>query len=429
MSKLTATLERYRKAIEKLEQSKSVLSAEEVLAVLNIRDALQIALKKEEQLPTSRLNQIIQLDEILRQKAAEIVRAIGVEQLAQWRESVHPAPEAWWWNLETVVPLHHRNRWDSLWKIFTLASWTANISFLASLGTKFFSGGVGIIGGTVVTLPSLIALIHASSTLTKTGREGFDNLLTKFGVAPHQRKKIKFVSTLAVSGFIVAIWLSLPAFSNFYNRRGLKNNDVGKLGSAEQDWQKATSLNPDNADAYYNLGNLYEDLQQFDKAKKNYQIALGGNIPEAFNNLGRLYIKEKKYSQALALLSKGLLFANEKNSNLEVKYSFFKNLGWARLKQGRNKEAKQHLQAAIGIAQRKEVAQYISNPGSAHCLLAQVLDKQEQKAVMPTASSPHAEWQKCCQLGSRLNEDEDEWLYMAQKKLQKAGKECKVIEN
>ena len=189
------------------------------------------------------------------------------------------------------------------------------------------------------------------------------------------------------------------------------------MGSAEQDWQKATSLNPDNANAYYNLGNLYEELQQFDKAKKNYQIALGGNVPEAFNNLGRLYIKEKKYSQAVALLSKGLLFANKQNSHLEVKYSFFKNLGWARFKQGRNIEAKQHLQAAIGIAQRKEAAQYISNPVAANCLLAQVLDKQKEKGAI-------SEWRKCCKSGSRLNEDEDEWLYIAQERLQKAGKKC-----
>ncbi len=416
-SKLTATLERYQKAIEKLKQSKSVLSTEEILAILNTRDAVQIALKKEEQLPTSKLNQIIQLDEILRQKAAEIIKTIKPEQLTQWRESVHPAPEAWWWKLETIVPPHPWDRLDSLWKILTLASWTANISLLASLATRFFSGGVGFLGAAAVTLPSLITLLQASSELTQTGQEGFDSLLTKFRVAPHWREEVKLVSTLAVSGLIATLWFSLPAFSNFYNRSGLKNYDAGKLGSAEQDWQKATSLNADNADAYYNLGNLYEELQQFDKAKKNYQIALGGDIPDAFNNLGRLYIKEKKYPQAVALLSKGLELAQEQDSVLEIRYSVFKNLGWVRLKQGRNKEAKQHLQAAIGIAKRKKAAQYIPNPGAANCLLAQVLDKQKEKGAI-------SEWQKCCQLGSRLNADEDEWLYLAQQRLEEVGKKC-----
>ncbi|MGB3693499.1 MAG: tetratricopeptide repeat protein, partial [Spirulinaceae cyanobacterium] len=145
--------------------------------------------------------------------------------------------------------------------------------------------------------------------------------------------------------------------------------------------------------------------------------ALGGDIPDAFNNLGRLYIKEKKYPQAVALLSKGLVLAEKQGSVLEINYSIFKNLGWARLKQGRNTEAKQHLQAAIGIAQRQEAAQYISNPVAANCLLAQVLDEQKEKGAI-------SEWQKCCQLGSRLNADEDEWLYMAQQKLEQAGKKC-----
>ncbi|MGB7521518.1 MAG: tetratricopeptide repeat protein, partial [Spirulinaceae cyanobacterium] len=287
MNQLAATLERYQKAIEKLEQSKSVLGAEEVLAILNARDALQIALKAENQPTTSKLNRTIQLDEKLRQNATAIVKTIKPEKLAQWRESIHPAPEAWWWKLETIVPPHPWDRLDSLWKILTLASWTANISLLASLATRFFSGGVGFLGAAAVTLPSLIALLQASSELTKTGQEGFDNLLTKFGVAPHWREEVKLVSTLAVSGLIATLWFSLPAFSNFYNRSGLKNYDAGKLGSAEQDWQKATSLNADNVDAYYNLGNLYEELQQFEQAKKNYQVALGGDIPDAFNNLGR----------------------------------------------------------------------------------------------------------------------------------------------
>jgi len=94
-----------------------------------------------------------------------------------------------------------------------------------------------------------------------------------------------------------------------------------------------------------------------------------------------------------------------------------KNLGWVRLEQGRYEEAQQTLQVAIGIAQNPQTVKYIENPASAHCLLAQVLDKQKQTSALE-------QWQKCCQLGSRLNPDEDIWLHLSRQKLHKAGKQC-----
>ncbi|MEG4803070.1 hypothetical protein QUB63_24650 [Microcoleus sp. ARI1-B5] len=100
----------------------------------------------------------------------------------------------------------------------------------------------------------------------------------------------------------------------------------------------------------------------------------------------------------------------------------FKNLGWVRLEQGRYEEAQQTLQAAIGIAQNPKTIKYIDNPGAAHCLLAQVLDKQKQASALE-------QWQKCCQLGSRLNPDEDTWLHLSHQNLAKARKKCKNSNN
>jgi len=92
-------------------------------------------------------------------------------------------------------------------------------------------------------------------------------------------------------------------------------------------------------------------------------------------------------------------------------------LGWVRFEQSRYEEAQQILQGAIGITNNPETAKYIRNPGAAHCILGQVLERQKQ----PTALE---QWQKCCQLGSTLNPDEDTWLHLAQQKLKKAGRGC-----
>ena len=89
-------------------------------------------------------------------------------------------------------------------------------------------------------------------------------------------------------------------------------------------------MHKDNAEAHLYLGRIYEEYQEIDKAQKQYHIALGGELPAAYNNLARLYIKSKKYSEAANFASRGLSYAKEKD--VEERYNLFKNQGWARLK-------------------------------------------------------------------------------------------------
>jgi tetratricopeptide (TPR) repeat protein len=418
ITQLDATLKCYKAAIESLQQVGSSIEVEQVLEVLKARDAVQVALKEHRSIPTSRLKKVIELDAVFREKAELITKAINcqtIEQFALWRESVHPPAEAWWWRLESLATPHPWDVCDWLWKCLTVAAWTANLSLLVNIATRFLSGGVGLGGAAAVIVPSILALLQASSELTKAGQEGFDKLLEKLKFPKQYREEAKLASALLLSGILIIIYFSLPLISNLYNRNGLKNYDERKLGEAEQDYLKAISMNADNIKAHYNLGNLYETWQDLEKAKKEYKIAVAGNLPQAYNNLARLYIQEKKYPQATFLLAQGLGLAKKKNTAPEVIYSLFKNLGWVRLEQGRYEEAQQALQTALGIANNLEAAKL--KPSAAHCLLAQVLDKQKQ----PTALE---QWQKCCQLGSWLNPDEDTWLHLSHQKLSKAGRRC-----
>jgi tetratricopeptide (TPR) repeat protein len=430
-SQLDTTLERYAAAIDSLKGVGSAIEVEQVLRVLNARDAVQIALKEQKSIPTSRLQKVIELDALLREEApliAKVVNAKTDKQLADWRESVQPNAEAWWWRLETIAPPHPWDKLDWLWKLLSVVGWTANLSLLINIATRFLGGGgVGLLGAAAVTLPSILALLQASSELTKAGSEGFEKSLEKLKIPKHYQQEAKLASTGIMFAILISFWFALPSVSKIYNSNGLKNYREGNLGSAEKDYQRAISLDEDNIEAHYNLGNLYEDWLEFEKAKKQYQVAIADGLPQAYNNLGRLYIQEKKYPQAAALLAQGLVIAEEKNSTPEIKYSLFKNLGWARLQQGRYEEAQQTLQAAIGVARNPDAKKYISNPGAAHCLLAQTLEKLKQ----PTALE---QWQQCSQLGSRLNADDDTWLHLAKEKLSKskvceAGKECRKPRN
>jgi tetratricopeptide (TPR) repeat protein len=407
-SPLDITLKRYEVSLKSLD--KVDFDIEQVLTVFNARDAVQQALKDEKSIPNSRLQKVIELDEHLRNNAERITRAINgktADKLQSWRESIQPSAEAWWWKLDAIAP-HPWDIWDWLWISLSIAGWTANISLLVNIATRFLVSGVGLLGAAAVTLPSILALLQAGSQFTKSGQEGFDKLLDK-KIPKQYHQEAKLVSTLMMSGSLVIFWFALPSISDMYNHNGLKNYDEKNLGTAEQDYLRAISLNADNVDAHYNLGNLYEEWQDLEKAKKEYQLALSGDLPEAYNNLARLYIREKKYPEAASLLKKGLVLAQKENSTPEIKYNLFKNLGWVRLEQGRNEEAQHNLQAATGITKNREAVKYIRNPSAAYCLLAQVLEKQKQTAL--------EQWQQCAQLGSILNPDEDNWLHIAQEKI------------
>lgn len=347
----------------------------------------------------------MELDLCLKQKSGKILKVLN---LPECRESLPASPQDWWWHLDSK-----QVNW--LIKGLAVITWTGSLGLLANIASRFLSGGVGVLGAAAVVFPSLLTLLQARNELTEAGRESFDKFISQFPILKNHQEGTKFGFLLALFGLLLGFWFALPLISQAYNQKGLKNYEQGQLGTAEENYLRAIALNPDNVDAHYNLGNLYENLQEFDKARTEYLIAVKGNVPEAYNNLARLFIQKKEYPQAVALLNKGLLQSNEQDSFPEVKYNLFKNLGWARFQQGRDTEAQQALQAAIGIASNPEVAKYIKNQGSAYCLLAQVLERQKQP-------SARQQWQKCSDLGSTLNPDEDTWLYLAQKKLKEAEK-------
>ncbi|NET74369.1 MAG: hypothetical protein F6K62_26705 [Sphaerospermopsis sp. SIO1G2] len=140
---LDVIIARYEASLKNIDQTGSAIDIEQVLAVLNARDAVQEALKDEKNIPNSRLQKVIELDQNLRNKSELITKVINkqtADQLQFWRESIQPNPEAWWWKLDTIAP-HPWDQLDWLWIIFSIFGWTANISLLANIATRFLGGG------------------------------------------------------------------------------------------------------------------------------------------------------------------------------------------------------------------------------------------------------------------------------------------------
>jgi len=434
---LDAALTDYELVLSHWENSETP-DCEQVVNILMVRDNIQKILATEKQVTANFLERLVALDNQLQENAALIAQVLD---LATYRNSLSVDSKNWWWNLDSTVESETPEKLVWLWQGARFGLWTINLGLLGTLAGRFFSGASGLMEVFTIALPSLLVLLQANNELTASGREGFNRLFNRLNIPPRWYEAARFVPTVVLFGGLLGIWFTQPQFSEEMNRQGSKAEERGQWARAERDFLKALALNGANLNAAYNLGNLYEELQNFDSAKKYYVIAAKGGFADAYNNLGRLYIRQNQYSEAILLLNDGLEIIRNLEDQTEtpsqelngVKYSLLKNLGWAKLRQGvalgnSNKlkpidytEAKFYLLAAIGIASDPELKSSILNPGAAHCLLAMVLEVED-------APDSLAQWRQCHDLvGERLgardvrNPEEEAWFALAKQKLALAG--------
>lgn len=84
--------------------------------------------------------------------------------------------------------------------------------------------------------------------------------------------------------------------------RGVAKKNRGELEEARKDLESSTRLNPNLAQAWTNLGNVYRDLLLYDLAleAQNRAIKLQPNFAEAFNNRGYILKQMDRPQEALA---------------------------------------------------------------------------------------------------------------------------------
>jgi tetratricopeptide (TPR) repeat protein len=381
-------------------------SPEEILNVLVARNTVRTVLTDIERIPRKKLLLVTELDERLKQQADTITRIIP---LAEWRTSFHLHPETWWWFFEP--PLHPLDRLDWLWNAVTVAFLVPSLSLVVDISSRFLSAEPGFIGSFAIVTQSVLTLLTAGSTLTEAGQRAVEKVFSRLKIPAHWRQEGK----LTVSGLLFLGLLGfrgcLPQISGYYNQQGLENYVAGEWSSAMSDYERALSLDPDNAKAHYNLGRLYEDLQEFEKARTQYRLAAQGDLIAGYNDLARLYIREQKFSEAASLLLYGLEKVEQDD---ELKYALWKNLGWARLKQKRYAEAETYLTEAINL--ENIPAFQDSRPAAARCLFARVLEeKSDERSAL-------REWEACLAYANPTIPEEDTWINMARQRIDRKEK-------
>jgi tetratricopeptide (TPR) repeat protein len=491
-SRLDRAVDRYEKAIAAIEMAGKDLSVELVLDVLTARNAVQAALEDKSQPNPGRLIRAVkELDARLKTQTNYINQ---VTKLAEWQAILNPPQKEWWWLLDPITPKPWRDRFDWLWRFCSLILLTASLAFVADISTRVLSGGPDLAGVFGVIVPTVLTLLAGQGALTQNGREGIEYVLTSFKVDKSLWDECICLAAGLLLGSLILCWFSMPSIADHYIKRGHEAYEAGQLTVAEKNYHRAIKLNPENTEAYYTLGGLYQELADYNKAIENYKIAWKGNKIEAADELASLYFKQHEYQQAdewlnivleplkilldktpyniskreikilsnkyhsltpkkdgkikkiVANLDEKQFEALKKQATLNDKqfevlrelayvyltkeqYSdtdrwlyiglpYTKNdnnkqatmlayQGWIQLEQARYSDAETQLQNAISL--NNELA-------SAHCLLAQVYEKQKKQ------DDAKDSWEQCLKYASQYNENENKWISLAIQGLNSKGK-------
>jgi len=296
-SRLDRAVDRYEKAIAAIEMAGKDLSVELVLDVLTARNAVQAALEDKSQPNPGRLIRAVkELDARLKTQTNYINQ---VTKLAEWQAILNPPQKEWWWLLDPITPKPWRDRFDWLWRFFSLILLTASLAFVADISTRVLSGGPDLAGVFGVIVPTVLTLLAGQGTLTQNGREGIEHVLTSFKVDKSLWDEFICLAAGLLLGSLILFWFSMPLIADkHYIKLGDKAYEAGQLIVAENNYSRAIKLNPENTEAYYNLGRLYQELADDNKAIENYKVAWKGNKIEAADELASLYFKQRNYQQA-----------------------------------------------------------------------------------------------------------------------------------
>ena len=132
---------------------------------------------------------------------------------------------------------------------------------------------------------------------------------------------------------------------------------------AETNFKAAIKLDPHSVSPYQNLGVLYEDEGDLDKAVSIYQQSIAaskGLEPVSMLNLARVYLLKNNITEANKLIAQAKPLA-DKNPYLQSR--LFKNQAWGHWSEGNFTAAKAAIDRAI------ELDRTYASP---HCLAAQI---------------------------------------------------------
>ena len=269
---------------------------------------------------------------------------------------------------------HHVSSQNLGWSVLTIFLVTCSVMMLTDFSHRLLGADPDSIGISAIAVQALFA-IAATSTFTEMGRASLKALFSRWQIAEASQGKRQTQLALAATLVIFLIWILVPhTLAVLYNNRAYRethreNQSTADPGQALQNYLRAVSLNPKLAEAHFNLGELYEDFYQYDKAIEQYKQAIvaSHNDARSYNNLARVLLLQNNATDALRVLNGAL---RPVTADVEVHAALLKNRGWAEYLMGFNECA---------IADVKSSIQ--AQPSAAsYCMLGKIYSKLGKQA-------------------------------------------------
>ena len=175
----------------------------------------------------------------------------------------------------------------------------------------------------------------------------------------HERVKRNRSLALYHWGTVFALLFSFLVFGCARNREltGKKARAEAALGITL--WQEgrpraglahlleAARLAPNNARILHEVALVYRDLKQYPLSQKYFEKALElqPDFPEAWNNLGTVYLILKEWHKAIPCFKRAAETLTYKTPHFA-----YNNLGWAYFQIGENQKAIESYQKALSLA-------------------------------------------------------------------------------
>lgn len=118
----------------------------------------------------------------------------------------------------------------------------------------------------------------------------------------------------------------------------------GEINYAIREYRKTIALNPEDAEAYFGMGEAFRRLGEFSEAELNFRRAfeVDPEHQDAMFNLGAVYIQQERYADAIeinTLLVEDPTFLRPQRALV--------NRGWAHYKSGDLEEAREDFEEAL----------------------------------------------------------------------------------
>lgn len=392
---------RYATALSALEEADPNPSLEQVLEVLTARDAVKAARSASSQLDRDSLSKLIHLDNRLKQQAAAIA---SQNKLTQCRQSLEPNDSDWWWFIEPPAsPPKPQPKWsqfDWIWNALTVVCLVGTATFATSTIKAFSKNGFDPLQTFATIAQGAGLALVARSTLTDKGQQGVKNALDSLSIPKYLHAEATFAASAVFLGVSYGIYAALPDLGKWYYERAEKYYEEGQFSEALNFYTEANSFTPDLPEVNVALGKTYENLGEYDEAKKYYEKALIKGNPAAFNGMGRVLLETSPNDPEAAKNAQLYFVLGLKhNPTAELKARLHANLGLALLRQHSDNSspsefnnrlllAKQNLNKAIEIQQ--ELPNTTPGWGVAYCYLVEVARSQN-------SASEQERYEKQCQ--------------------------------